>query len=72
MKQVNLLWLADETQVQADVEEREGFRSCRKWSVMQMVNKWELTIYHRYKKLSVYYVYKNTYQELSCVEVNFM
>jgi hypothetical protein len=39
MKQANLLWLADEAQVQADVEEREGFWSCRKWSIMQMVNK---------------------------------
>jgi hypothetical protein len=38
MKQANLLWLADEAQVQADVEEREGFRSCIKWSIMQMVN----------------------------------
>jgi hypothetical protein len=40
MKQANLLWFADEARVQADVEEREGFRSCIKWSTMQMVNKW--------------------------------
>jgi hypothetical protein len=47
MKQANLLWLADESQVQADVEERESFRSCIKWSIMQMVNSvtYILTVY---------------------------